>query len=304
MSIGPKFNVSAVAVLWMSSLADTSRAQWPGDFQSLADVCENADLPNRSAFGLKRARLDGPLETDRPDFTESTSAIPEGWFQLEVGYTMTYDRQGETRVRDHTGPEVLLRMGLGTDLELRFGWTGYSFTNTTVSADDTPSVSEWSQGANDVEIGFKWHLREQSGWFPDLAFLGSMTTPSGSASTTAGDVEPTVGLIWAYDLSEELAVAGQVLLTVPTEDGHRFVQTAASLSLAVGLTDRWGTYAEYFGFYTSGNASADTPDAVHSLNGGFTYLVSDNFQIDIRAGFGLNEEADDFFAGAGFSWRF
>jgi hypothetical protein len=40
------------------------------------------------------------------------------------------------------------------------------------------------------------------------------------------------------------------------------------------------------------------------LNGGFTWLITENLQLDWRAGFGLNEEADDFFTGAGFGIRF
>ncbi len=32
-----------------------------------------------------------PLVTDRPDFTESTEAVPAGHLQLEAGYTFTLD---------------------------------------------------------------------------------------------------------------------------------------------------------------------------------------------------------------------
>jgi hypothetical protein len=38
--------------------------------------------------------------------------------------------------------------------------------------------------------------------------------------------------------------------------------------------------------------------------GGFTFLVSDNIQWDIRGGVGLNDEADDYFVGTGLSVRF
>lgn len=36
----------------------------------------------------------------------------------------------------------------------------------------------------------------------------------------------------------------------------------------------------------------------------FTFLVTDNFQIDARVGVGLNAEADDVFTGVGFAWRY
>ena len=46
-----------------------------------------------------------PLITDRPDFTESTEAVPAGHVQLEAGYTFTFDREGSDRTRDHAAPE-------------------------------------------------------------------------------------------------------------------------------------------------------------------------------------------------------
>ena len=87
---------------------------------------------------------------------------------------------------------------------------------------------------------------------------------------------------------------------MPTEDGSRFFQTSASLSVAFAVTDRLGTYVEYFGFYPNAEGS----DCAHSINSGLTYLINNNFQIDLRVGAGLNEEADDFFTGIGFAWRF
>jgi len=109
-------------------------------------------------LGLDSATLDEPLITDRPDFTESTDAVPRGHLQLEAGYTFTYDREKLDRTRDHTSPEILLRIGLVDRLELRLGWAGYSWTETrfeTESEDGDRIIrEEWSQGANDAIIGF------------------------------------------------------------------------------------------------------------------------------------------------------
>lgn len=50
--------------------------------------------------------------------------------------------------------------------------------------------------------------------------------------------------------------------------------------------------------------ASDTADTEHYFNGGFTYLVSDDIQWDIRAGKGLNSSADDYFIGTGVSLRY
>ena len=156
------------------------------------------------------------------------------------------------------------------------------------------------QGASDLSLGFKLKLADQEGLRPHFGVIAELSLPIGGAPATSGDVDPAVKLLWAYDLGESLSVAGNLNLAVPTQDAHRFVQAAASLSVAAALTERLGTYIEYFGEYPA----SDGEDAAHVLNGGFTFLINDNLQIDIRAGFGLNDEAPDLFAGVGFSVRF
>ena len=39
-------------------------------------------------------------------------------------------------------------------------------------------------------------------------------------------------------------------------------------------------------------------------DGGFTLLLNNDVQWDVRAGVGLNDNADDYFAGMGLSLRF
>jgi hypothetical protein len=247
--------------------------------------------------------LTEPLVTDRPDFTESTDAVPRGHFQFEMGYTFTYDRERKERVRDHTAPELLLRIGLFDDFELRFGWDGYSYSHErfeTETRRGRPVMREdWTQGGNDLSLGFKYKFFEQDGFRPHFGVIGAITVPSGSAGVSSGDVDPELVLLWAYDVNDRLAIAGNVGVAGPTGPEGRFFQASASLSGAVAITDRLGTYVEYFGFYPNSEGT----DAAHSLNGGFTYLINDNLQIDVRAGFGLNEEADDFFSGIGLAWR-
>src|ERR1043166_9581353 len=52
---------------------------------------------------------DKPLETDRPDFTESPKTVGKGVFQVEGGYTFTYNDDHNVRTADHSFPETLYR---------------------------------------------------------------------------------------------------------------------------------------------------------------------------------------------------
>ena len=272
-------------------------------FVVLASLTFNRTVEAQDASDESADAMAEPLITDRPDFTESTEAIPAGHFQLEAGYTFTYDREHKDRVRDHTAPEFLLRIGVIDDVELRLGWQGYSWTEnqfvTRTRVGRRVTGEDWTDGAHDLSIGFKLKLLEQDGLVPHFGILASMNIPVGSDVVSPGDVEPGAILLWAYDLTDEVALAGNVGFASLTDAGERFFQTSASISLAVALTERLGGYVEYYGLYPN----AEDSDAAHTLNCGLTFLINNNFQIDWRIGGGLNEEADDFFTGVGFAWR-
>lgn len=259
--------------------------------------------PSTGFFGLPAAPIDDDLVTDRPDFTESALAVPRGRGQLEIGYTYTYDSGGGTRTHDHTYPEALLRLGLVDNVELRLSWSGWSHTEAMhkVRIDDRwTRVESRSDGCNDVGIGFKFHLLEQRGLRPELGVILETSLPTGADELSSDDVDPAVKWLWSYDLTDRLAVAGNLNFAVPTSEHGRYFETSASLTLAASLTDRLGSYVEYFGFYPSDRGQSDA----HYLNGGFTFLITNNLQADIRVGMGLNEEADDLFSGIGMAWRF
>lgn len=275
--------------------------------QPEADGHEPENPPREVNFlGLDAAPLDEPLVTDRPDFTESTKTVPWGRMQLEGGYTYTADDEGGVRTGDHSFPEFLLRVGIVEDFEFRLGWLGWSLTESmfteTNDAGRRVRTKQHDDGATDMSVGFKARLFDRDGFIPEFGIIGELSLPTGSSSTgkTSGDVDPGVKLLWAYDLTDDLALSGNINFAVPTEEDGRFFQSAASISLAYGITDRLGVYTEYFGIYPNARGS----DCAHTLNGGFTYLLTDNLQFDIRSGVGLNEEADDCFVGAGFAIRF
>jgi len=236
----------------------------------------------------------GPIETDRPDFTEGPTPVARGWTQLETGYTFTHDDEDGVETTDHTFPEILVRHGLAENFELRLGWEGFSSTRI-----DSGGDVETEDGFTDLSVGFKTRLWEQRGALPDFSVIGEVSVPVGGDEKTSDHVDPALKLIWSYELTEAVGVAGNVNFVGPYGEEGRFFQFETSVALGVGLGDRWGAYVEYFGVFPD----EQEPDQSF-FNGGLTFLATENLQFDVRAGLGLNEEADDFFVGAGLSWRF
>ena len=70
-------------------------------------------------------------------------------------------------------------------------------------------------------------------------------------------------------------------------------------TLGLGLNGRTGAFLEVFGDLPLSTEG----DPEHLLDGGLTYLLRDNLQLDAFAGIGLSQDADDWFAGAGVTLR-
>ena len=59
------------------------------------------------------------IETERHDFTQSTTTVGRGVFQIESGYSYFYKDEDDEIEHTHASPEMLLRLGLSDDIEFR-----------------------------------------------------------------------------------------------------------------------------------------------------------------------------------------
>lgn len=249
--------------------------------------------PGQDAADL-RLDLCDPLVTDRPDFTEASSTVGRGVTQFELGYTYFSDQANGTRTQSHSYPEVLLRQGVFRDwLELRVAYNAASVNN------DITTVN----GSEDLYIGAKIGLTPQDGWLPEMSILPQATLDTGSAAFTDGQALFGTNWLYSWEINDSVSLAGstQFNRTLDSDSGKEYTQWAQSIASGKSITDEFGCYLEWYAFFPD---NADTDGVEHYLNGGFTYLISDNIQWDIRAGFGLNEEAEDFLTGTGLSIRF
>jgi hypothetical protein len=238
--------------------------------------------------------LDEPIVTDRPDFTEASVTVGRGVLQLESGYTYAFDDDGVTRVSTHSYPEALFRYGIFAD------WFELRLAQNIGGTDD--GLLEQS-GTEDLYLGFKIALTPQEGILPEMAIVPQMTVPTGDDAFTADRLLPGANWLYGWDINDFLSTAGSTQFNSSVDDaaGEVYTEWAQSWTVGYSLSDRVGAYTEWFALFPHG---ADAVKAEHYFNGGFTYLLSNDIQWDIRAGVGLNDAADDYFVGMGLSLRF
>ncbi|MDA1164469.1 MAG: transporter [Planctomycetota bacterium] len=242
--------------------------------------------------------LDEPLVTDRPDFTEASSTVGKDVLQVEFGYTYTQNRDSGDETRSHSIGEPLFRYGILADwLEFRF-----AVFPTVQESKPAGMPSNTTSGAEDLYLGFKIGLTPQEGILPEMAIMPQMTVPSGGGAFTNGELLPGVNWLYSWSVTDDLAIAGSTQFNRAVNDtGDSYTEWAQSMSAAFSLTEELGAYTEWFALIPHSAMGVSTQ---HYLNGGFTYLFSNDVQFDIRAGYGLTAAADDLFVGSGLSIRF
>lgn len=240
------------------------------------------------------------LVTDRPDQTESAKVVPKGRGQLELGWTLSHEDESGAELDVLEGPGTLLRLGLSSRWELRLGWGGFIDQELEVGG-----VELEDDGAADGSLGAKLALRDGGAGGPDVALLFGTSLPTGDDDFTSDRFDPAFRVSVAHGLNDRLGIGynlGMQWETGRAADGDKTTLSdwIYTLVLGIGVGERAGAFVEVFG---SVPASAEGSPS-HSLDGGFTWLLRDNVQLDVAAGIGLSDRAPDRFAGIGVSWRF
>jgi hypothetical protein len=275
--------------------ATAQQALWqPLDLEDAGSAVQQVQFSDYADDG---SPWDEPLVTDRPDFTEASSTVGRGVNQLEMGYTFFYDdRESDVAiVRTHTAPEIIYRRGITDGAELRLGWN-YTWERTQLGG-----TADTVDGANDLYLGTKLDVYEGHCHVPEQAVILQGFVPTGSEAFTTDEVEFGVNYLYSWELANDWSLAGSTGFDTLTEGEDDSVVWHQSVAVGVPLSDYWGMYIEYFGLYdTDRSVNVDQ----HFINGGLTYLVNYNLQLDFRAGIGLNDDSTDFFTGTGASIRF
>src|SRR5437016_2269321 len=111
------------------------------------------------------------------------------------------------------------------------------------------------------------------------------------------------GVDWGYSsqLTKKLSLSGITEIHRAADDaGNVYAEFAQAFNLEIAFTKKFAGYVEWYVISPLGG----TVHTQHNADGGFVFRLSDNLQLDVEAGVGLNEAAPDFFAAAGGTVRF
>jgi hypothetical protein len=257
-------------------------------------VMQKIALALGSALLAATASAD-PISADRPGQSSPPSVAAPGTVQLEGGFSFERETDGgDPNTNTISVPESLLRVGVLSFLEVRVSADGFVF-------EERAGDNNRSSGS-DLTLGSRARLFDQKGVRPATGLDFNLSLPTGSDAVTSDGVDPGGTLLFEWVLNERFALYANIGLastSLGKGDSRRAFQAEPSVLLSASISERASVFIEYYAAFIDRGVGDE-----HSIDGGFSWLIGDDLQLDLFAGAGLNDAAPDFFVSAGAAWRF
>ncbi len=250
-----------------------------------------------SFYSLGQAQT---IKTDRPDQTEASSTVPVKSLQIESGFQ--FSSNGTSRAfqgtaysgadRQILAPTNLFRVGITKQIELRV------LSQIELNSTFNPRVnkSPYRSYMSDLEVGTKVQIYQKEGAKTEVAFLTHLGLPTGSESTSAGELYSISKLCISHKITDGFSIGYNV--------GYNTIQSIDdvfySASFGFSLTDKLSVYCEPYGLINVNKIARAGVGDQYNFDAGFTYLLNNNTQLDWSFGSGINHDMN--YVAAGCSW--
>lgn len=197
-----------------------------------------------------------PIDTDGPDFVESSEVVGKGRAQFEADLL----RSGAT-----TSTPTLLRYGVADTLELRL---------------ETESLAP---ERGDLALGVKWHSqdRDPAAGIPAVSWLLHFETPTGEDGSRGHGIRPSLRSVLTWDLAYDLGLGVMPGIKLDaTPEGHHFASGIFGATLSKRWTARFRTFVEAAAPQIASGRDGGT---VASWDIGAAYLLTNDWQLGVRA---------------------
>jgi hypothetical protein len=223
-----------------------------------------------------------PIETDRPDVTNSSIVVPVGSFQSENGINIS--RRFSTQIFDGTNSR--LRLGIAPCLEVLVDLPTY-VTNFRESG---------ASGFTNIAPAVKWQISPIPGKF-DLSVTAGVGLPTGAVAIAGPGMQPYLQFPWSVELGGGWAITGMVTnFFTPADLVNRYTNQSTFV-IERQFSERAFLFAEYVGEFPAVGGGS------HLFNSGGGYRITHTQQIDFHVGIGLNHHAPTYILGIGYSFR-
>jgi hypothetical protein len=252
------------------------------------------------AAACAAAHAEGEINTDRPDFVESSITVGKGRFQIETSIEFERDRSGGPLQQTRTTP-TLLRFGVADDWELRFETDGRVHTRV-----DDPSSggAVFDRGWSDISLGLKQHVSsgDEGSGRPSMGWLVHADLATGSDGFKGHGVRPSLRAVFEWDTPTPYSFGIMPgLIYDSTDAGKRFLGGILAVVADRQWTEGFRTFVELAGQRI---AQKKYGGSIITYDVGAAWLLTDTMQLDTAFNWGANARSPDFAWTVGFSVKF
>ena len=237
-------------------------------------------------FNIARAQVDAidPIDTDRPDQTESPVTIYKKWMQVEHGFDL--ERDNEVSI---SGSSTLFRYGLLKNVELRLE-ADFIYTPST---NFSPATTELQP----IVFATKISLWDEKRWIPKTSLLISAGIPFLAARSFKNfNAQPGIIFVFQNNLSPTISWGYNAGLEWDGENSSPYY--IYTFSNGINLSKKLYGFLEVFGSVNKNSLPQ------HNFDAGLSLLLNNNCKIDISSVAGLTKSAPDWSIAIGIAVRF
>ena len=242
------------------------------------------------------------MSTDRPDKTESAYTVDAGHYQIETSFLdYTYDHRNQdgadTRVDNFSLFPANFKIGLLNNADLQLVYDPYL-----IERSEGEGEKEHKSGSGDLQTRLKINLWGNDGGTTALALMPFVKFPTNTNGLGNDEVEGGIIIPLAVSLPSSwgMGLMTEFDFNRNADDDGYYTGFINSITFSHAIIGNLNGYIEFF---SSFNNEPDLP-WVGTLDGGLTYAVNENVQLDAGVNIGLTRSADDFNPFCGLSMRY
>jgi hypothetical protein len=231
------------------------------------------------------AQYNKTIRTGRPGQAIGPYTVGKNILQFQQG--LEYDNNNINQTNYSYVTNQVMRFGITETIELG---VLLDYRSDTHSLNDTLYSSK---GLSVVQVGFRVHLSDQKGILPTSGFQARLKMPDVSKPYGASFLAPILIYVAVWKLPKSTSLVSNYSLTY---NGYDALPTGKYvLNFGFPIHKNLSGFLENYGQYRG-----DTFET--RFDGGFAWLLNNNVQFDLSAGYGVNLITDYFISG-GISWR-
>lgn len=236
------------------------------------------------------------LSTDRPDKTESPYSVDAGHFQYEGDLVILNDNLSTTdRTKEFIFNNMNLKIGLTNNTDLQFVIPTYTISNT-----EGNKKSSSNEFGGDLVTRLKINLFGNDEGAVAAAIMPYVKIPlNKNIPDNSFEGGFTIPFSVELPLGFGLGFMAQYDYVKNEQDKNYHSEFVTTFAIGHDVTDTLGAYIEIF----SQSSTEKGSEWNATLDGGITYAINEDIQLDCGINWGLTESSDRFNPFLGLSFR-